>query len=334
MSPKSRLYWIIAVVTVFVLGVNIGTMGFVGWQGWIAPGPAPAETIMIVKQGQGLRDVAQNLDRTGIIHSQYIFIAMTLWQGRAADLKPGEYSFPAHAPMQTVQQKIIKGEVVQHFFTAIEGSAAEEVRKNLLADARLVGDLPDAIAEGSVLPDTYAFTRGEKRAALLARMQAAMTVLEPQLWPARAADLPLQNWAEAVTLASIVEKETAIESERGRVAAVYINRLRRGMPLQADPTVAYAMAMMDIDLPDGLRHGHLRRDHPYNTYTRAGLPPGPIANPRRASIEAVLNPPATNEYYFVADGKGGHIFAKTLDEHNRNVAAWRRLQARNGDSGR
>jgi UPF0755 protein len=279
----------------------------------------------VIAPGQGLRVIAAQLENSGIIHSQYVFVAMTLWQGAGGQLKPGEYQFPIAASMQAVQQKIIKGEVVQHFLTIIEGSNADDVRTALANDNRLTGDLPN-IAEGSLLPDTYAFTRGETRAALLARMQAAMRALEPELWPHRAADLPIQNWAEALTLAAIVEKETAVEAERGRVAAVYINRLRRGMPLQADPTVAYAMAMLDIDLPDGLRTGHLRRDHPYNTYTRAGLPPGPIAMPRRASIAAVLNPPVTDEYYFVADGKGGHVFAKTLDEHNRNVAAWRRVQ--------
>lgn len=325
MSPFRRLALIVFLVTVFAIIANMGALVFYTRHAWVAPGPAAVASTVVIAPGAGLRAIATQLENSGIIHSQYVFIAMTWWQDAARRLKPGEYQFPPAVPMQSVQEKIIRGEVVQHFFTIIEGSTADDVRTALIADNRLTGDLPE-IAEGSLLPDTYAFTRGETRAVVVARMQTAMQALEPELWPKRAADLPIQNWRDAVTLASIVEKETAIEAERGRVAAVYVNRLRRGMPLQADPTVAYAMGLLNIDLPDGLRTGHLRRDHPFNTYTRTGLPPGPIAMPRRASVEAVLNPPATDEYYFVADGKGGHVFAKTLAEHNRNVAAWRRVQ--------
>jgi UPF0755 protein len=181
-----------------------------------------------------------------------------------------------------------------------------------------------------VLPETYAYQWGDSRTALLRRAEAAMATLLAELWAHRAPNLPLDSPGEAVTLASIVERETGLAEERPRVAAVFINRLRRGMRLQSDPTVAYAATGGAVALDRALSRADLDRDHPYNTYRNPGLPPGPIAAPGREALRAVLNPPATEELYFVADGSGGHAFARTLEEHNRNVARWRDLEHQRG----
>jgi len=215
---------------------------------------------------------------------------------------------------------------VQRFITIPEGLTSIEIFDLVSAAKDLSGELTVTAAEGSLMPETYSVTLGATRDAFVTRMAVAADAAKAELWPERAPDLPFDTWEEAVTLASIVEKETGVAAERGKVAGVFINRLRIGMRLQSDPTVIYGITQGSGPLGRKLRRSDLDTDTPYNSYTRAGLPPGPICNPGRAALKAVLNPVETDAFYFVADGTGGHAFARTLAEHNRNVAKWRKLQ--------
>ena len=219
---------------------------------------------------------------------------------------------------------IASGRSIAYPITVAEGLTSAEVVTLLQEDARLTGDIAGTPPEGTLLPETYRVHRGDDRQALLDRMQQSMRETMDELWPGRAADLPYETREQALVLASIIEKETAVPEERGVVAGVFVNRLRRGMRLETDPTVIYALTEGRGPLGRRLLRADLDVDSPYNTYRVAGLPPGPIANPGRASIAAALNPEETDYLYFVADGSGGHAFARTLREHNRNVAAWRR----------
>jgi UPF0755 protein len=242
--------------------------------------------------------------------------------GRA--LKAGEYEFAPHAPMDKVLAQIREGRVVLHLVSVPEGwtsaMAADAVRREPV----LVGEAADP-PEGSLLPDTYQVLRGQTREAVIAQMQAARDALLAQLWAARAADLPLQTPEEAVILASIVEKETGVPAERPRIAAVFENRLRTHMRLESDPTIIYGISK-GLPLGRGITLSELTQPTPYNTYKIDGLPPTPIANPGRASLAAVLNPPKTDEMFFVANGQGGHVFASTLEAHRVNVEKWRALE--------
>lgn len=240
-------------------------------------------------------------------------------------LKAGEYEFAAGSSPAQIIAKIVRGEVVIHKLTIPEGWNSWQVRAQMLADLRLTGDLPAMIPEGSILPDTVHFTRGESRAQILTRMQKAQTELLAQLWPSRADNLPLQTPEAALILASLVEKETGQPDERALVAGVFINRLRLGMKLQSDPTVVYAieLARGGITLTQALTRADLQTDNAYNSYTREGLPPTAICNPGRKAIEAALHPATTDALYFVASGNGGHRFATTLIEHEKNVADYR-----------
>lgn len=221
---------------------------------------------------------------------------------------------------------LVDGRTVVHRVTVPEGLTSVEIVAIVAASEVLEGAVPPPPVQGALLPETYHVARGDERAAVIGRMAEAMNEALARLWPTRAPDLPLASPAEAVILASIVEKETGIAAERAKVAGVFYNRLALGMPLQSDPTVVFALTDGKMPLGRALTRDDLAIDDPYNTYKVNGLPPGPIANPGLASLEAVLKPEATDALYFVADGTGGHAFARTLDEHNRNVAKWRKLQ--------
>jgi UPF0755 protein len=216
------------------------------------------------------------------------------------------------------------GRVVRHLITVPEGWTSEMAAQAVARQAVLLGQAPTP-PEGALLPETYEVRRGEARAAVLARMQEAQTRLLARLWPARQPGLPFASPKEAVALASIVEKETALPAERPRIAAVYINRLRAGMRLESDPTTIYGISK-GRPLGRGITRAELAQVTPYNTYQVAGLPPTPIANPGRAAIAAVLNPPQTNELFFVANGEGGHAFSASFAEHQKNVARWREIE--------
>jgi UPF0755 protein len=245
-------------------------------------------------------------------------------RGRTAQLKAGEYAFPPHASEAQVVDMLVAHKALEHRLTIPEGLTSDAAVALVKADPTLTGDVP-VVPEGSLLPETYLFERGTTRAELLARMHKAQEALLAQVWPKRKEGLPFASQEDALKLASIVEKETAIPSERPRIAAVFINRLQNGMKLESDPTIIYGLTK-GVPLGHPLRQSELATPNPYSTYQIAGLPPTPISNPGRDAIQAVLNPSDSQELYFVANGTGGHVFAKTAAEHQRNVAQWRKIE--------
>jgi UPF0755 protein len=297
-----------------------------------ASGQKSESVIFEIEKGMGSRQIAHDLERQGIISNKWIFLGSLKMKGASSTLKAGEYEIAAHASIKDIQDQLIAGRVVQRKFTIPEGLTSFEIVQILNETDGLSGEIKNIPLEGTLLPDTYHFTRNEPRADKIAQMVEAMTKTHQELWDKRASDLPFSTWEEALTLASIVEKETGKASERKTIAGVFINRLRLGIPLQSDPTVIYALTKGQ---PKNEGKGPLGRrllskdleiESAYNTYKNAGLPPAPIANPGRDAIEAVLHPENNEFLYFVADGTGGHAFAKTLEGHNKNVAEWRKLR--------
>ncbi|MDE3059983.1 MAG: endolytic transglycosylase MltG [Pseudomonadota bacterium] len=289
-----------------------------------APGPLVQDTTLIFKHGEGFRAVTDDMAAAGVIERPLMFKALAVLTGEAPRFKAGEYHFSAAVTPRQAMGMLAEGRVVVHKITIPEGLNVREALSLLAQEPALEGSLPENIPEGSLLPETYHFTYGDKRQDIVDRMQAGMASLLASLWQKRKPGLPFANPEQALTLASIVEKETGLDSERGRVAAVFINRLKRGMKLQSDPTVAYGMERQaGRKLDRTLTLDDLHQDTPYNTYVIPGLPPGPIANPGRAALEATLNPPDTNDLYFVATGAGGHNFSSTLQGHNKNVQQYR-----------
>jgi UPF0755 protein len=319
-----------------MLAAFAGVVVIAGWTqlgAYLArPGPASEETVVVLPRGAGLAQITASLHEARVIDHPWLFRLAVRLSGRDRDLKAGEYAFPAAIPARSVINMLASGQTVARRLTVAEGLTVAEIYEILEQAEGLSGELPPPLPEGSLLPETYFYALGDRRAELVRRMQRAMDDLLAELWPGRAADLPFAGRKEALTLASIVDKETATAAERPLVAAVFVNRLRRGMRLQADPTVIYGLTAGEGRLGRSLTRHDWEDDSAYNTYRIDGLPPGPIANPGRASIEAVLNPADVDYLYFVADGSGGHAFARTLAEHNRNVATWRRIK--NGEQPR
>lgn len=291
-----------------------------------APGPLTSEAVVDVPKGASLQDVSRLLELHGVVNSGRLFRLGARYSGEDQSLKFGEYSFEPGISMEDALDKLVSGDVVLRFVTVPEGKTSWEAVEILNANPLLTGEV-DVPAEGTLFPETYDIQRGQPRADVVARMQAAMKQKLDAAWEARASDLPVSSKEEALVLASIVEKETGLADERPQVAAVFVNRLRRGMKLQSDPTVVYGITEGKGPLGRGLKRSELDRATPYNTYAIEGLPPTPIANPGLAAIQAVLNPPETEYLYFVADGTGGHVFADTLEEHNTNVRRWREIEA-------
>jgi UPF0755 protein len=298
-------------------------------QGWSGRGPAPRATTVTVPQGATLAAAAERLEKAGVIASASRFRLQARMLGSGEPIKAGEYAFPAQASASEVLAILQGGKAVQRVVIVPEGLPSVMVRDVLMKAETLTGDV-GVPAEGSVLPDGYAFERGETRAAVLGRMQAAMTRYLAVAWKKRKPTTIAKTPREAIILASIVEKETGKPAERRTVAAVYSNRLRLGMPLQADPTVIYPITK-GRPLGRRIRQSELRAKNGYNTYASAGLPVGPIANPGRLSIDAVLDPAPTKALYFVADGTGGHVFADTLEQHNANVQKWYAIRRARGE---
>ncbi|MDJ0386752.1 endolytic transglycosylase MltG [Roseomonas sp. E05] len=294
------------------------------WRAWQQPGPLPEATAVVVERGSGTQAVGMALGESGVIRDPRIFAAAVWLTRKQGPLRAGEYLFPAHASLRQVLEVLRTARPVQRMVTLPEGLTARQMVDMLEQAAGLFGDVP-AVDEGELLPETYAYSWGDSRASVVRRAATAMRETLDRLWKERAPDLPLKTPREALILASIVERETGKPEERARVAAVFVNRLKRNMPLQSDPTVAYAAADGGV-LDRPLTRADLDMDHPFNTYRNRGLPPGPIASPGVAALRAVLKPMETDELYFVADGSGGHAFASTLQEHNRNVARWRALE--------
>lgn len=281
-------------------------------------------TTVILPKGAGVRQIAGALKEAGVIGSRGLFAAAARITGAAGQLKAGEYEIRSGASMAQILSDIRAGRAVRHIVAVPEGWTSGMALEAVNAQPVLTGTA-DEPPEGSILPDTYTVQRGEDRAAVIRRMRDAQTKLMTELWPGRDPGLPLATPEQAVTLASIVEKETGVPGERPRVAGVFINRLRAGMPLQSDPTIIYGISK-GRPLGRGIRASELAAVTPYNSYRVSGLPPTPIANPGRAALEAVLHPAKTGDLYFVADGTGGHAFAATLEEHARNVARWREIE--------
>jgi UPF0755 protein len=305
--------------------VALGAGGYFAYREAVKAGPLEADEIVLLKQGSSVATIAAELEKAGAIRNPTLFVAAVRVKGAQSRLKAGEYRIPAGASVVDIVELLVGGRSILHYFTAPEGRTTAQILRALAADEVLVGEISLMPAEGQLLPETYAFTRGETRDGIIRLMMKAQTDLLDRLWEGRTLDLPIKTRAEAVILASIVEKETGVPDERPRIAAVFVNRLKRGMRLESDPTVIYGLTGGE-PLGRGLRLSELRKETAYNTYVIRGLPPSPIANPGRASLEAVLNPAETRDLFFVADGTGGHAFAATLEEHNRNVAKWRRLE--------
>lgn len=299
-----------------------------GWgrQQFAAPGSLPSAKIVVVGKGAGLEAIADTLAREGVIEKDFIFEAGVRLLGKAARLRAGEFEFPAGVSPKGAMTILIGGKTVQHGVTIAEGLSVAQILAQLNGELALTGNATLVPGEGELLPDTYYFSKGATPDDVIRRMQAAMHETLDDLWDAQTSNLPFKTKTEALILASIIEKETSLDSERRRVAAVFVNRLRRGMRLQSDPTVIYDITGGSGPLGRQLLSKDLTTPGPYNTYLIGRLPPGPIANPGRASIAAALNPLTSNELYFVADGNGGHVFAETVEQHNKNVAKWRKIR--------
>ncbi len=333
MSGKGRLQAtgrrVLAGVTGALAALAFIVLLSVGWAAWTYNGAGPKSpdgkpVVVVLRSGAGVREIAADLTRAHVVRSSAVFSAAAQLTGAARRLKAGEYEFSSGASMSAVLSKIRKGEVVRHFVTVPEGLTSEMVVEILMAQPLLSGAAP-VPPEGAILPETYEFQRGEDRGALLGRMMAARDTLLAQLWAQRAPNLPLHSPQEAVTLASIVEKETGKADERPRIARVFVNRLNIGMKLQSDPTIIYGISH-GRPLGRGIRISELLSPTPSNTYVIPGLPPTPICNPGRAALAAVMAPPPGEELFFVADGTGGHAFAKTEAGHAANVVRWRAVE--------
>jgi UPF0755 protein len=313
-----------------VVGGLIVLAGLIGiYALWWAPGPKPGPHTVIIPEGSTVASVARRLEKEGAIPgTAKTYYAMARLFGSHDRIQAGEFEIPKGMGGAAILELLQHGKPVQRLITVTEGMPAVIVSEKLAANPYLTGPVPQ-IDEGSLLPDSYGYQRGETRSAVVQRMEKAMTKTVDQLWPDRGGDCPLSSPEQAVTLASIVEKETGKPNERPMIAGVYCNRLRIGMKLDADPTVIYPVTK---GKPLGRRilKSELNAENGYNTYRRSGLPDGPIANPGKASIEAVLHPAQTKALYFVADGTGGHVFANTLAEQNTNVAKWYAIRRQRG----
>lgn len=307
----------------------LGAAAFWAANQWSGPGPARANVTVTVPAGATLSSAAQAMEQAGAIRSADTFLLMARIFGDGTPIQAGEYRVPAKISQSAILRMMQGGRTLQRFVMVPEGMPSVLVRERLMAAPYLGGEVA-VPAEGSVLPDSYAYARGDARQKVLDAMQAAMTRYLAEAWAKRKPGIAVSTPEQAIVLASIVEKETAKPEERPMVAGVYSNRLKRGMPLQADPTVIYPVTK---GKPLGRRilRSELQARNGYNTYASAGLPIGPIANPGRASIDAVLNPAETSALYFVADGTGGHIFADTLEQHNANVRKWYALRRARGE---
>ncbi len=329
----SFLFWIA------VLAGAAALFGFFYFTSAIGrPGPYAEARTFMVERGDSGATIAEKLETDGLISDALLFRIANRLHGDSA-LQAGEYQIPANASVRTIVELMTSGDALQHAITFPEGITIAGAMKIIQESDVLTGDMPEAPPEGSILPDTYHVQRGMTRAALLQQMRDARDQAVTEIWASRQPNLPLATPDDLVNLASIVERETGVASERPLVAAVFVNRLRRPMRLETDPTIIYGVCLRNPDrCRDGrlvdaqgnrrvIRQSEIDMNTGYNTYRIDGLPPTPIANPGRAALEATANPAQSNAIFFVADGTGGHVFASTLAEHQANVARWRQIEA-------
>jgi UPF0755 protein len=324
---------------VFLGLVIVAAVGIWLRQGVDAPGPLAEAAVVVIPRGEGAIEIAERLEKSGVITDRRLFMlhyyvsrfyggpaGASSSKGDATSLKAGEFQFPQAVTVRQVLDIVTSGRGVLVKITIPEGLTSQQIVERLKAEPGLSGDITEMPPEGSLLPDTYKYSRGTARQEIIDRMRAEHAKLLAAQWATRDPTLPVNTPEEALALASIVEKETGRAEERPRVAAVFVNRLRKGMRLQSDPTIVYGIVGGQGPLGRPLTRADIDGKTPYNTYQIDGLPPGPICNPGRASLAAVLNPPSTQDLYFVADGTGGHVFTSTLKDHNAAVQNWRKIE--------
>ena len=317
-----------AIITIVLLAmIGVGAVYYYGKQIIEAAGPLREDKIVNIPARAGMTDIADVLQREGVIDSnRWAFIGAVFALKARSELKPGEYAFQKNASLRDVIGTMVEGKVVQHALTIPEGLTSEQIVARLTDNDIFAGSVREISRVGTLLPETYKFPRGTTREQVIQRMQAAQKRLVAEIWDHRSPDVPLRSPEQLVTLASIVEKETGRADERSRVAAVFVNRLRQRIKLQSDPTIIYGLVGGKGTLGRPIKRSEIAQPSPYNTYVIDGLPPGPISNPGRASLEAAANPARTRDLYFVADGTGGHAFTETYDQHQKNVAKLRGME--------
>jgi len=329
-SRRARHPLVIAGNAIFTVILVVALAGGLAWSygkhKFETPGPLDREKLVNIPKGLGLRDIADLLSRENVIDQPWIFIGGVLVLKAKDELKYGEYKFGKQITLREAIETIIEGKVVQHAVTIPEGLTSEQIIARLVDVDFLAGNIREVPKEGTLLPETYNFPRGTTREQVIQRMQQAHARVLKEIWDRRGADVPVKSPEALVTLASIVEKETGRPDERSRVAAVFANRLRQRIKLQSDPTIIYGLVGGKGTLGRPIMRSEIEQPTPYNTYVVEGLPPGPIANPGRASLEATANPARTKELYFVADGTGAHAFAENLQQHQQNVARLRQFE--------
>lgn len=313
---------------IVLLVVGVGIVFYLGKREFEGPGPSKADEVILIEPNTGVREIADTLESRGLVSDARIFLLGVRAYGNDGSLKAGEYRVEAGASMRDIMDLLKSGKSILYSLTVPEGTTVAQAFERIAKTQELAGEMPPEMPpEGSLAADTIRFTRGTERKEIIAKLKAEQEKLVQEIWSNRQKDLPLDSPEEFVTLASIVEKETGVAAERPMVAAVFINRLKKGMRLQSDPTIIYGLFGGEGKPPDRpIFQSDLEKQTAYNTYLIDGLPPTPIANPGRAALEAVANPADTDALYFVADGTGGHVFSSTLDEHNQNVARWRELK--------
>lgn len=335
-SRRRRRGGLLSALSAFFTFIMIAVLAFgaavyLGQRQFDAPGPLTEDKAVVVRGGG--QTVAETLRREGVIDYPLLFVLGLYATGKNDELKAGEYLFKREASLREVMDLIASGRTLLHPITLPEGLTSEQIVARLMENDLLTGQIAEVPAEGTLLPETYKVARGTPRQVLIDRMKADHKRMVQEVWANRDPDLPLKSPEELIVLASIVEKETGVAEERPRVAAVFVNRLRKGMKLQSDPTIVYGLVGGKGTLGRGIRRSEINQATPYNTYVIPGLPPGPIANPGRDALQAAARPSNTNDLYFVADGSGGHAFSETLDQHNRNVRQWRRIEAERAPAG-
>lgn len=309
-----------------IAGVLIAGYSYLNYR-FVKSPDTEARTVTIdVSRGSGVSSIAANLEKQGLIDSAFIFKAVTKMRGGEGDFKAGEYAVNMPASMEDIAAIIAEGKAVLYPVTVPEGLTSAQIMRIIAAAPNLTGEMPPTPAEGTLLPETYLSPRGMSRTNLVAKMQSAQTKLLDEIWEKRDPEIPVKTRRDALILASVVEEETGINSERAKVAGVFTNRLRSGTRLQSDPTIIYGITGGE-PLGRGIRVSEIARKTDWNTYQMDGLPKTPICNPGRAAIEAVLNPDDTDAFFFVTDGTGGHVFSKTNSEHEKHVRALRAREA-------